>query len=405
MKWLSYLLLPLGILIGYLIPRDADSHSITQESPPPRKDRSKPRATDAEKSERIRALADGITKKRKGHSDDSDPPEAEIADIPAILERLLSQVGPSGLPWDVRSEINEMLQRWAKEDFEGAYQWARTHPNENARRDFLQAILQAHAETDFDSTLALLKSLQSDDGIILYLGSELFDTAAKRGAREAFEVLAAFPSESGGRGGSGAEFPEGFDFKTFAELSAKYAKDTKGSYPFSHYPTNLLEEWAKIDATAALEFFIANEELPFNDLGSITKTFVNMAEPTSAYPWLHQQYEDLDGDQRARFAGDLHSVFSYEMGAAPLIGLANSIPSPELREQLVFDMIKGFGGVFTGVNRAQPYVDLLSVLPTPEKRLEAIQRSSLRHSMDSVPDQKLSELGITRDQVRLLEQK
>lgn len=405
MKRLPYLLLPLGILIGYLIPRDADSHPITQTSPSPRKDRSKPRASDVEKSSRIQALADGITKGSDDHIEDSDTPEAEIADIPAILERLLSQVGPSGLPWGVRSEINEMIQRWAKEDFEGAYQWARTHPNENARKDFLQAILQAHAETDFDSTLALLKSLQSDDGIILDLGSELFDTAAKLGARAAFEVLAACPSESGGRGGSGAKFPEGFDFKTFAELSAKHAKDAKGSFPFSHYPTNVLEEWAKIDVTAALEFFIAHGELPFNDLGSITKTFVNMAEPTSAYPWLSQQYENLNGEQRERFAGDFHSVFPHEMGTAPLIGLANSIPSPELREQLIFDMIKGFGGVYAGGNNSPSYIDLLRVLPTPEKRLEAIGQSSLRYSMDSVPDQKLSELGITREQVNVLEQK
>ena len=90
MKWRPYLLLPLGIIIGYVMPKppngtpprtDAASH-------PPRRNRTEAPA-DTVRSARILALADRINN-RERNSGDSVSSTVDIRDIPAILERLLS---------------------------------------------------------------------------------------------------------------------------------------------------------------------------------------------------------------------------------------------------------------------------------------------------------------------------
>ncbi len=405
MKYLPYLLLPLGIAIGYFIPRPApEQPSIVQPSPAPREQRPKPASASPEKAARIKALADSMTKNSTNYSEKPAHQTADIADIPAILDRLLSQVGPSGLSHQARWYIDQLLQRWAKEDFEGAYHWAKTHPNENARKDFLKSILKSRVVADYDGTLALVKSLKNDEGITLDMSSELFGAAIKRGAKQAFEALALCPSVNSGMTGSSTVFPKDFDFKTFAELAAQHAKVAENA-PFSFFPSNLLESWAKTDATAAFDFYIENETLPFNDLGNITKAFLNIAEPASSYPWLQQQYESLTGEQRAKFAADLESVFPSEMGAAPLVNFANSIESPQIRENIVKDMLKSFGTMTRGGDDSYTYIDLLNVLPTPEKRLEAIHQSGMGGASASFPGQKLLELGITREQIEAMEKK
>ncbi len=401
MKWLSYLLLPLGILIGYLIPHPSSAPAPLTDtsSPPPRRNRPEV-PSDPARSARILALADRIGKGDRSGEDNSSATVA-IADIPAIIERLLSQAGPSGLSWQLQSEIDNMLARWAAEDFDSAFSWAKGYPSANASKDFLEAILEKRAETDFEGTLALVKSLLADDGIRLDLGKELFDTAVKLGAERAFEALIACPSDGYGSSGSTGNFPPGFDFKAFAELSMDFSKNRKGGgSAFSYYPTNVLEEWAKSDTTAALGFYLSSSELTFNDLGDITKSFIDPSEPESAYPWILEQYRNLDAEQRKKFAGDLNSVFPSEMGAAPLLKMVNAIPDPALREQIAKEMFDGFGGSRTG--NSMPYLDLLSVLPTPAARLEFLSKSNMRYSISLAPQDKLDSLGITKEQIDAL---
>lgn len=396
---LPYLLLPFAVFTGYLLPRPekaADSKSQTSAAPSrpnrPRSDNS--RADTA----RIRTLAESLERSRSRMGGES--PTVATADIPAVIAHLLSQAGPSGLSWETRSAIDIMLARWAKEDFDGALAWARSHPNRNAAKDFVEGILKERATTDFDSTLAIIRTLRKEDGLLLDLGQELFETAAKRGARQAFELLAEFPNEDSGSGGSPGDFPPGFDFQTFAELTSEHlAKATHGGGgPFEHFPTNVLEEWAKVDSSAALEFFLSSKPLPFNDLGDITGTFLNMAKPETAFPWIAEQYTDLTREQRARFAGNLNSVFPDEMGTAPLVELVNSLPDPTLRREMTQDMLQGFGGQWS--NGGLIYIDLLSLLPTPAERLQALRDNGMTHSLERVNDAKLAELGITREQIK-----
>jgi hypothetical protein len=397
MKHLPYLLFPFGIVIGYLIPKQSSSlATIVEKTPPAREERTKAMSSTSEKSSRIKLLADSAM---KNTCNSSLLATAEISDIPAILDRILCQVGPSGLSSQTRYAIDAMLARWAKDDFDTAFHWAKTHPNENARKDFLEGVLKNRAETDFEGTLALLKSLQSEDGITLELGSEMLDAGLKLGARQAFEALSLCPSDSHQSSGSSSEFPQDFDFQTFAELAAQHTKNIKTYHPFSYFPSNVYEAWAKNDLNAAFDFYLTHGELQFNDLGSITKTFLNTAEPASTYPWLLQQYESLNAEQRAKFAGDLDDVFPYQFGVTPLVKFANSISSPELKENMVNDMIKGFGTTQREPNEYF-YIDLLSTLPTPEKRAEVIRNNNLNNTIKSVSDQKLRELGLTREQFK-----
>ncbi|MDP4625596.1 MAG: hypothetical protein NWT08_10725 [Akkermansiaceae bacterium] len=348
----------------------------------------------------MRAFADSLANTKSNERPESVE-EVAIGDIPGIIELLLQQSGPSGLSWKLRSSIDEMLTKWAKEDFHGALAWATAHPNRNAATDFLETILKEHAAENFDETLAIIASLQNEPGLNLELGSELLETAAKRGAKEAFEVLALFPSNDGSYGGSPTDFPTDFDFQTFAELVSAHMKEHEGSSsPFEHFPTNVYEEWAKVDLQSALQFYLREGELTYGDLGDITKSFLDISEPSSTYPWLSEQYSTLDDESRKRFASGLDSVFPHEMGAKPLIGLLESIPNTALREEMLGHMLEGFGGTTRGDDMT--YADLLTVLPTPEKRMEAIKIGTLRYSILRQSDEKLSSLGITREQVEAL---
>ncbi len=399
---LVYLLFPLGILIGYFIPRsETTDHSESKNDTFASRDDSPNRPRSSARpivDSRIRTLADEITNSNRTNREERKP--IATADVPAVVTHLISQAGPSGLLWPVRSEINDMLSNWAKEDFDSAFTWASSYPNRNAAKDFLEAILGEHAKTDFDDTLTLIHKLKDESGLKLDMGSDLFEIAAKRGVKDAFNALAASPSDGSGFSGSSAEFPPGFDYKTFAELtSAHLKKEGKNAYSaFSHFPSNLLEEWAKVDSSAALEFYLTNENMPFNDLGEITGTFLNIAKPESTYPWLAEQYANLEGAQRSKFGGELSSVFPSQMGTTPLVELVESLPNQALRTEMISDMLKGFGGSVSGNDPI--YIDLLLLLPTPEERLNAIKTNpSLLYPLGKVSDEKMKEFGITREQI------
>lgn len=77
-----------------------------------------------------------------------------------------------------------------------------------------------------------------------------------------------------------------------------------------------------------------------------------------------------------------------------------TISSPQLREEMAMDMLKGFGGTSRGDDVT--YIDLLKALPTPSKRLEAIRLSNMNYFMERVSDEKLAEFDITREQIKQL---
>jgi hypothetical protein len=252
--------------------------------------------------------------------------------------------------------------------------------------------------------MACVKKIKEQSDIDLNLGFQLFDVAAKRSALEAFNVLAAFPSDNGGYGGSTVQFPPGFDFKTFAELTSSHIKNNKKrDYSvFSFVPTNILGEWAKVDSSAALEFYLSNKEIPFTELGEITGAFLNVGKPETTYPWLSEQYAALEGSQRSKFAGQLNSVFPHQMGVEPLVGLVESLPTAALQKEMISDMLKSFGGHLVGNNNEMMYLDLLSLLPTPAERLSMIKQNNMSYPMSRASDDKLSEFGITREQIENL---
>ncbi|MGJ8642526.1 MAG: hypothetical protein ACSHX9_03885 [Luteolibacter sp.] len=401
MKRLPYVLFPIGILIGYILPNPQPTQTaVSEESTPTRSNRPRPNPQQAQHDSRVRALAETLSNAKRSDKIQADE-EVAIGEIPGVIELLLQQAGPSGLSSTLRSSIDNMLEKWAKEDFQGALAWASAHPNRNAAKDFLETILEEHATENFDETIAIIKSLQNDPSINLELGNDLIKPAAERGAKEAFEVLALFPSTDGSYGGHDIQFPKDFNFQTFADLvSAHINKEGKNPSPFEFFPTNVYEEWAKVDAQAALQFYLGEGELTYGDLSDITKSFLDVSDPPSTYSWISEQYSILDDDSKKRFTAGLDKVFPYGMGTKPLTGLLESIPNTALREEMLGQMLDGFGN--TTRDGKKTYVDLLAVLPTPEKRLQAIKGNNIRYSLLSQSDEVLASIGLTKEQIRAL---
>lgn len=99
-----------------------------ETTPPTGEDREKSKSASSEKAARIKRLADSIGKNSHDDTKEYALDKADLSDIPAILDRLLSEAGPSGLSSETPEAMDKMLERWAKDDFESALHWAKTHP-------------------------------------------------------------------------------------------------------------------------------------------------------------------------------------------------------------------------------------------------------------------------------------
>lgn len=397
-----YALFPLGILAGYLIPRSVPVGAPASENEtlaPRNSGPHRPRATpNSHENERISSISKAIKNNKRNRN--TEQINVKASDVPAVIAKLLSDVGPSGLPYSVRTEINKMLTNWAAEDFDSAYAWACSNPNRNAAKDFLEVILDEHAKPDFHATMAMIHDLKGSD-IDLKLGQQLFDVAAKHSAQDAFDVLSTFPSTDGSYSGGTMEFPPDFDFKTFAELTAAHMqKNGISDSAFSYFPVNALEEWAKVDSSAALEFYLSNQKIPNSSLSDITDNFLDINDKKSTYSWLAKQYSSLEGAQRSKFGGDLNDVFPRELGSTPLVELVDSLPTQSLKKEMIFDMIKSFGSMYSD---DVEFVSLLNHLPTTNERLKALQKNPyMLESMLELGDERLAEIGVTKQQIENL---
>lgn len=188
-SWLPYLLLPLAILIGYFIAKDAEAPSEnTSESPPPRKNRPLTPSRHPHRSLRIRTLIDQL---EGGTYEDWETFATSIRqeDIPACLDELLARSGPSGLPSELRVYFREFLGKWAETDFEAAHAWAESIPSEQAKTELLTIVLSKHAASDFEETIAIVRSLTNRLGHKLALGDEFLNAAANIGAEAFVEAV------------------------------------------------------------------------------------------------------------------------------------------------------------------------------------------------------------------------
>jgi len=400
-QWLPYLLLPLGILIGYLIPKKADAPSgITSESPPPRKNRpsSPPRLPD--QSLRIRTIidqADGVSSQDWEQFTESIRQE----DIQACLNELLARSGPGGLPYGMREEFDALLGNWAGADFKAAYAWANSIPGEQAKTDLLTVVLSRHAVSDFQETIAIVRGLTDRQGRKIHLGDEFLSAAAGVSAELFAEAVSLSSIDMNDPFEGNVRYPEEFDFKTAAWLIENASKNRPKNEPVEPItiPHSFISEWSKRDTDGALDFYLKTNLATIYDMGQIVGEKFDMSKPAESFPWTLEKISEFPTEQREKFIRNLPGVYQ-DNSVETLIALANSAPTTAAKQELVMSMLKGFGHSRT--DEKLLYADLLTLLPTRELRLRAISKPNILPYVDLIPDATLQTLGISRSDLEAI---
>lgn len=403
MKWLPYILLPFCILIGYLIPKKAEAPSrITSESPPPRKNRpsSPPRLPD--RSLRIRTIvnqADGATSRDWEQFTES----IRRKDIQACLNELLARSGPGGLPYGMREEFDALLGNWAGADFKAAYAWADSIPGAQAKIDLLTVVLSRHAVSDFQETIAIVRGLTDRQGRKIHLGDEFLSAAASVSAELFAEAVSLSSIDMNDPFEGNVRYPEEFDFKTAAWLIENASKNRPKNEPVEPIPIphSFISEWSKRDTDGALDFYLKTNLATIYDMGQIVREKFDMSKPAESFPWTLEKISEFPTEQREKFIRNLPDVYQ-DNSVETLIALARSAPTPSAEQELVMSMLKGFGHIRT--DEKLLYAELLTIFPTRELRLRAIQEPNILPYMDLIPDATLHTLGISRGDLEALKQ-
>jgi len=401
----------IGLGGGYFIPRDAlflpDPTSALPQSP---------LVTKSAQSEMGRSLArKNLAAKKFAQSipsaDDFSGRTAWLSalsldQLPGLFSSLCEEIGPDGLNYQDKSFFDEALNRWLKEDHDGALAWASQLASEATQRYAMKAILTAMLETDPQKALAMSQALQSED--IKWKHEEFHDkyvdlqidkTWAKPDATTG-EILNIYSELPRGKSCSGTllnQVPDNFDFREFLDgIAALNQKDGK---MVRSMPMNVLGKWAERDPQAAAQWFLDMTEkqhsVTFQYWSNIATAVIAKDGPIVYSGWAAEIFSQATDKQRKAI---LESTD--DQGA---LGLADSLNDINLRDQVLAAAARrNSGDSRAGDQYQRQTLHFLSQISTPEARLQAITNDQSQYGWwiktFPVPPSGWLKLGITRVQ-------
>ncbi len=140
-----------------------------------------------------------------------------LEEIGPLLAQLVAQTGPRGMDSLTQVQMNQLLDRWAGEDFDGAWTWVAACTNPGLSNYVKARLLEALVETDPDRAFDLdVLAFGQDPDYRSSVAGRVMAGRANRGAAELLALVQRLPT---GRGTSfmPVEYPEGFDFKTLLD--------------------------------------------------------------------------------------------------------------------------------------------------------------------------------------------
>ena len=368
-------------------PKPAPAEALVTKSSRPRKDLSEKPPYNAE------WLALGKRAKGLGNQErEKAVKELDPKDRIAALEALASQAGLNGLDYQVKSLMEKILENWAIEDFDGAWQAARATSNRDLADFMMKEVLGQLAKTDPDRAFAIhLEQKAVDPNFYSNAPKRILDAKLKLGAADYVEILKQLPF-GGNCTGSTVEFASDFDFQFAADGFAKLKAEQANKNPAT-FPTNFYSEWAKRDPEAAFASWATNGSLPFNDLDGILKGMETQSPGTSAV-WLAEKLQD-PAISRVKVVEGLTELDTDL--PSRISAVANALPDDAASDGFLTEFLASF-----------PYSDPLtkcsfavSELSTPAARLQAFQAMKSKHrapDVRKINDAQLAAWGITRQQ-------
>lgn len=381
-----------GILIGWLAGRGEDPAQTKAEISQTRPTKS------ARPQERAREKSAHDAKwvtfgKRAG---DLDSTEREIAlkelapgDRVSALESLASTAGLNGLSHKVKSMMEEILEKWADEDFDTSWNAAQREKDPELRSFMVKALLNQLVKKDEDRAFALhLEQVGADPAFNSGVPGKVLVSKLKIGAAEYLAALGK-TKFSGSSSGNSAEFAEDFNFQLAADGVAELMKYQQSP---ANFPTNFYTEWAKEDPDAVFASWAAHNSPPFNDLDKIIKA-VDGRTPGSSGAWLAGKYQD-SVSARPKIVNELSSGSPEEM-VARVRTVAANLPDAATADSFLREIIT----LNNHSDSIERYAPVIAALSSPEARLAVFQTmKEKRRTLDvgKISDAQLQQWRLNR---------
>ena len=300
-------------------------------------------------------------------------------DVPTLVAGLCADAGPGGLEDEDRRLIQDALQKWWQSDSGAVLGWLRQLPNGGTKRYLVSSVLEDLARYDPARAASLAESFKAQDPG--WNDAKLQDSLVKREveaawnrpdvtAEEMLQLYARFSRGNSTMGERISMYPAGFDFRKFLEGLA--ALNTQHGNRISHIPSDTLQEWAKIDPQAAVQWFMdaRNEEQPhrhlsFADWDSIVSGVAASRGPQSYHQWAANILAQPN-------QAELRKVILQESESADLVGIVGQMTSTAERDAALA------AAVTSESWKRKEDIDLLGMISTPEARLQVLRSAPER---------------------------
>ncbi|MEP4077164.1 hypothetical protein [Haloferula sp.] len=216
------------------------------------------------------------------------------AELHGTIEAILRDADPfKGFNYKQKSILRDILAEMADRDFDGALNWMDANLSGAMRAYGYEQVLEKHFGEDKPrETLDLYESRGFEPDRVASLAGSLLLSAKELNNEDAVYLMQKSFRE--GRSSSGSHFKvaDGFDYAAFAEAAIQLKlQDEKHKMGFTHFPTNLFEDWTKEDPHGAMEFYnkyyLADDavELSFNGIEDLAKGYLATASHQDALAW------------------------------------------------------------------------------------------------------------------------
>lgn len=392
----ALLLFAAGLGAGWLIPRGAspDSPDVAGHQPAPpvaRKHETRPAKTSHESKWRVFARK---LPSMSGEERDAFEKSLAPVDRTAAIDALLAQAGPEGFHWATRSMIGNILKAWAGEDFDGSWDWCRQIESDGNRNFVAAQLLNELADKDPDRALALhLEMSAADPKFLSNVPLTLLRKATSTDAGSFLDLLGKTPFGDGSSG-TAMEFAADFDFQQAADGLDALLRSQQGKQP-PVFPTNFLASWAAREPDAAYAWFSKNQNIPFENFGSLLEGIEKHGVPGASIAWAADKLNEPGAPRDAM----IHSLSQIDSShrATTINAIVQALPDTASRDRFL-------GDVVTMSNASNPAIGFgfaLNAMSSSEARLDVLRRLAERGRLEiaKIPDAQFQTWGLDRQQV------
>jgi len=294
------------------------------------------------------------------------------ADRITALEALAAQSGPEGLHYELKGMIRKILREMFVTDFDSAWTWARSVPNDATRDYMLQSLLKELVIKDPERALAAhFEILAAHPDFNSDIPFEAVSGTAMQGARQMLDLLERFPPGSAGTCGD-MEFAKDFDFQLaadgFKEFSRRHVTETPVAYPI-----NFFRAWAKEDPEAAYSSW-AGEDTPFwvGRWDQLLDGIESQGTPGASAVWAAGKLADPSAP-REKIIKDL-TGFPPMFLLGKINSIAQAMPETGQRDRFFTDILV----MNDFLEPMSQYQFAFQGLSSPRARLDAFQEISAR---------------------------